>query len=94
MTTPTNLQLSTITSFLSLPFLNVSLSRINSFAPAGLNPVARFGIPEDEPIQAGLISRGLENAQTKIEGFHFDARKRVLQYDDVLSTQRKAVYER
>lgn len=56
--------------------------------------MGRFGIPEDEPIQAGLISRGLENAQTKIEGFHFDARKRVLQYDDVLSTQRKAVYER
>ena len=56
--------------------------------------MGRFGIPEDEPIQAGLISRGLENAQTKIEGFHFDARKRVLQYDDVLSTQRKAVYEK
>lgn len=56
--------------------------------------MGRFGIPEDEPIQAGLISRGLENAQTKIEGFHFDARKRVLQYDDVLSIQRKAVYER
>jgi len=56
--------------------------------------MGRFGIPEDEPIQAGLISRGLENAQTKIEGFHFDARKRVLQYDDVLSTQRKAVYDR
>ena len=58
------------------------------------NMMGRFGIPEDEPIQAGLISRGLENAQSKIEGFHFDSRKRVLQYDDVLSTQRKAVYER
>jgi preprotein translocase subunit SecA len=58
------------------------------------NMMGRFGIPEDEPIQAGLISRGLENAQTKIEGFHFDARKHTLQYDDVLSSQRKAVYER
>jgi len=58
------------------------------------NMMGRFGIPEDEPIQAGLISRGLENAQTKIEGFHFDSRKRVLQYDDVLSTQRNAVYDR
>jgi preprotein translocase subunit SecA len=58
------------------------------------NMMGRFGIPEDEPIQAGLISRGLENAQTKIEGFHFDARKHTLQYDDVLSSHRKAVYEK
>ncbi len=58
------------------------------------NMMGRFGIPEDEPIQAGLISRGLENAQTKIEGFHFDSRKNVLKYDDVLSTQRNAVYGR
>ncbi len=58
------------------------------------NMMGRFGIPEDEPIQAGLISKGLENAQTKIEGFHFDARKHTLQYDDVLSTQRKSVYDR
>jgi preprotein translocase subunit SecA len=56
------------------------------------NMMGRFGLPEDEPLQAGLISKGLESAQTKIEGFHFDARKHVLQYDDVLSTQRKAVY--
>lgn len=58
------------------------------------NMMGRFGIPEDEPIQASLISRGLENAQTKIEGFHFDARKNTLQYDDVLSSQRNAVYDR
>ncbi len=58
------------------------------------NMMGRFGIPEDEPIQAGMISRGLENAQTKIEGFHFDSRKNVLKYDDVLSTQRNAVYGR
>jgi preprotein translocase subunit SecA len=54
----------------------------------------RFGIPEDEAIENSLITRSLENAQTKIEGFNFDARKHVLEYDDVLNFQRKTVYER
>ncbi len=58
------------------------------------NMMGRFGIPEDQPIENYLITRGLENAQTKIEGFHFDARKHVLEYDDVLSLQRKTVYEK
>lgn len=53
-----------------------------------------FGIPEDEPIQHSVISRSLETAQTKIEGFNFDSRKHVLEYDDVLNHQRKIVYER
>src|SRR5581483_10047869 len=56
--------------------------------------MGRFGIPEDEPIENRLITRALENAQTKIEGFNFDARKHVLEYDDVLNSQRKVVYER
>jgi preprotein translocase subunit SecA len=53
-----------------------------------------FKIPEDEPIQMGIISKTLESAQTKIEGFHFDSRKQILAYDDVLSTQRRSIYER
>ncbi len=53
-----------------------------------------FKIPEDEPIENGLINRSLEAAQTKIEGFNFDARKHVLQYDDVLNHQRSIVYGR
>jgi preprotein translocase subunit SecA len=56
--------------------------------------MGRFGIPEDEPIENRLITRALENAQTKIEGFNFDARKHILEYDDVLNFQRKIVYER
>ncbi|MCB9812604.1 preprotein translocase subunit SecA [Candidatus Nomurabacteria bacterium] len=52
-----------------------------------------FKIPEDQPIQMKMISNTLESAQTKIEGFHFDARKQVLAYDDVLNVQRKAVYD-
>ncbi len=56
--------------------------------------MGRFGIPEDQPIENKMITRSLESAQTKIEGFHFDARKHVLQYDDVLNQQRKTVYDR
>lgn len=53
-----------------------------------------LGVAEDEPIQNGIISRQLESAQEKVEGFHFDARKNILSYDDVLSTQRESIYKR
>ncbi len=56
--------------------------------------MGRFGIPEDEPIENGIITRSLETAQTRIEGFNFDARKHVLEYDDVMNIHRKTVYER
>lgn len=56
--------------------------------------MGRFGIPVDQPIENYLITRSLENAQTKIEGFHFDSRKHTLEYDDVMTFQRKVVYER
>lgn len=51
-----------------------------------------FGIPEDQPIESKMVSRAIEEAQKKIEGFHFDARKHVLEYDDVLNKQRDAIY--
>jgi len=51
-----------------------------------------FGIPEDQPIENKIVSRAIESAQAKIEGFHFDARKHVLEYDDVLNKQRDAIY--
>ncbi|MEK7462361.1 MAG: preprotein translocase subunit SecA [Patescibacteria group bacterium] len=53
-----------------------------------------FGIPEDEPIQMKMISNTLESAQTKIEGFHFDSRKQILAYDDILNQQRQTIYDR
>ncbi len=56
--------------------------------------MGRFGIPEDQPIKNSFISKTLENAQAKIEGFHFDARKHTLEYDNVMNHQRKVVYER
>ncbi len=56
--------------------------------------IGALGIPDDEPIQHGFISRTLESAQEKIEGFNFDSRKNILSYDDVLSSQRASIYSR
>jgi len=56
--------------------------------------MGRFGIPEDVPIENRFISKQLEGAQAKIEGFHFDARKHTLEYDDVLNHQRNIIYTR
>lgn len=53
-----------------------------------------FGIPEDEPIESSMITRSLETAQERIEGFNFDSRKQVLAYDDVMNTQRLSLYGR
>ena len=53
-----------------------------------------FGIPEDEPIGSSMITKALERAQTQFEGHNFDIRKQVLAYDDVMNTQRLAVYAR
>ncbi|MGB5018424.1 MAG: preprotein translocase subunit SecA, partial [Candidatus Moraniibacteriota bacterium] len=53
-----------------------------------------LNIPEDEPIQNVIITKVIESAQTKIEGFNFDIRKHVLDYDDVMNKQREVVYRR
>jgi preprotein translocase subunit SecA len=53
-----------------------------------------FGIPENEPIQNSIITRSLEKAQSRIEDMHFDARKQVLAYDDIINAQRKGTYTR
>ncbi len=51
-----------------------------------------FGIPEDQPIENRLVSKSIEAAQGKIEGFHFDARKHILEFDDVMNKHRETVY--
>ena len=58
------------------------------------NLMETLNIPEDQPIEAGLVSRAIESAQTKIEGFNFDARKHVLEYDDVMNQHRSLVYKK
>ena len=53
----------------------------------------RFKLPEDQPMEAGILSRQIENAQKKVEEQNFVARKNVLKYDDVMNTQRQVIYE-
>ncbi len=52
----------------------------------------RLGMEEDVPIEAPLVNRAIENAQTKVEAMHFDTRKNLFEYDNVMNEQRKAIY--
>ncbi len=52
----------------------------------------RLGFDDSQPIESRLVSRAIEQAQIKVEGFNFDARKRLLEYDDVLNRQREVIY--
>lgn len=53
-----------------------------------------FKLPEDVPLEHPMVSRALEQAQMKVEGFHFDNRKHLVEYDDVLNKHREIVYRR
>ena len=74
-------------------FVSLEDSLMRIFASDTIkNLMGRFGIPEDQAIENRIITRSLETAQTKIEGFNFDSRKHTLEYDDVLNYQRKIIY--
>ncbi len=53
----------------------------------------RIGVEEGEPIEHGLISKAIENAQRRVEGQNFDIRKHLLEYDDVMNRQREVIYK-
>ena len=53
----------------------------------------RVGVGDDEPLEAGMLSRSIEGAQKKVEGKNFSIRKYVLQYDNVMNKQREIIYE-
>jgi preprotein translocase subunit SecA len=57
------------------------------------NIMERFKVPDDQPMEAGILSRQIENAQKKVEEQNFVARKNVLKYDDVLNKQRTVIYD-
>jgi len=59
---------------------------------AGL--MTRFNMPEDVPLEHPLVTKSIENAQVKVEGFNFDTRKHLVEYDDVLNKQREIIYGR
>jgi preprotein translocase SecA subunit len=54
--------------------------------------MTRLGMEEGEPIEHRMITRAVANAQSKVEGHHFDVRKHLLEYDDVMNKQREVVY--
>mgnify|MGYP001588469157 FL=1 len=51
-------------------------------------------VPEEQPLEAGMVSRAIETAQSKVESFYFDQRKSVVDYDDVMNKQREIFYRR
>lgn len=53
----------------------------------------RLGVDEDQPIEHPIISKAIESAQKKVESYHFDIRKHLLEYDDVMETQRRVIYQ-
>ncbi|HBY93947.1 MAG: preprotein translocase subunit SecA [Ardenticatenaceae bacterium] len=52
----------------------------------------RFGLEDDMPIEHGMVTKAIENAQVRVEGYNFDIRKHVLEYDDVVNKQREVIY--
>jgi len=58
------------------------------------NVMTRFNVPEDMPIEQKFITKMLEGAQKKVESHHFDTRKHLLEYDDVLNKQRAVIYKK
>jgi preprotein translocase subunit SecA len=54
--------------------------------------VERFNFPEDQPIENQIVSKVIEEAQAKVEGYNFDIRKHLLEYDNVINAQREKIY--
>jgi preprotein translocase subunit SecA len=51
-------------------------------------------IPESQPIEAAMVGKSIESAQTKVEGFFFDQRQRLVEFDDVMNKQREIIYKK
>lgn len=76
-------------------FLSVEDDLVRVFGGDRIRSIMeRLKLPDDMPIQAGILSRAVEQAQSKVEGHNFDARKHLLDYDDVLNKQRLAIYKK
>jgi preprotein translocase subunit SecA len=74
-------------------YLSLEDNLIRIFASDRVALIMRkLGMKENEPIEHPLVSRAIENAQRKVEGFNFDMRKQLLEYDNVANEQRKIIY--
>jgi preprotein translocase subunit SecA len=67
------------------------MKRFASDRVSGL--MERLGLEDDVAIESGLVSKTIESAQSRVEGFNFDMRKRVVEFDDVINRQRETIYE-
>jgi preprotein translocase subunit SecA len=56
------------------------------------NLLGRMGMDEETPLESGMVAKAIEQAQTKVEGYNFDIRKHVVQYDDVMNRHRELIY--
>ena len=77
-------------------YLSLEDDLMRLFGGNRMDSIARMmektDMPEDMPIQAGMVSKAIEGAQRQVESMHFAARKNVLEYDDVMNLQRAAIY--
>jgi preprotein translocase subunit SecA len=75
-------------------YLSLEDSLMRIFASDRMSTLMqRFGMKEDEAIEAGMLNRAIENAQRKVEAHNFDIRKHLLEYDNVANDQRRVVYQ-
>ncbi|MGA9174926.1 MAG: preprotein translocase subunit SecA [Thermoactinomyces sp.] len=75
-------------------FLSLSDDLMRRFGAENLESMLeRLGLPDDQPIEGKMFSKAVANAQRKVEANNFDARRWVLQYDDVLNQQREIIYK-
>src|SRR5918999_6268803 len=74
-------------------YLSLEDSLMKRFASDRVTGIMeRLGLEDDVAIESRLVSRTIENAQTRVEGYNFDIRKRVVEYDDVINRQRETIY--
>ena len=75
-------------------FVSFGDDLMKRFAPEWVpNLLAKMGMEENTPLESGMVSRSIEQAQTKVEGHNFDIRKHVVQYDDVMNQHRDVIYK-
>ena len=75
-------------------YLSLEDPLLRIFAGDRVNAIMqRLGMPEDEPIEHGLVTRSIESAQRKVEAHNFDIRKQLLEYDNVANDQRREIYQ-
>ena len=74
-------------------FVSFSDDVMRRFSPDWVpDLLGKMGMDEETPLESGMISKAIEQAQTKVEGYNFDIRKHVVQYDDVMNRHRALIY--